>query len=160
MIALATSQCYDQNGVTTTDTACDSGFLPTFCCPSGYSCLSNGLCGKGDSLQMGSCSDQAWSGGSCVKYCRMPKFRRRDERRLTFVKLLGLTTSPCVNHGRKGTTAVGMIKAVALDRMHCDWESSCKPAQSHSQPSQGRIYRLQMRRQQQHLVQHFHLSYQ
>jgi hypothetical protein len=77
----------------------------------------------------------------------MPKFRRRDERRLTFVKLLGLTTSPCVNHGREGATAVGMIKAVALEKMASDWEPSCKPAQSHLQPSQGRLHRLQMRRQ-------------
>jgi hypothetical protein len=158
MIALAASQCYDQNGVTTTDTACDSGSLPTFCCPSGYSCLSNGLCGKGDSLQMGSCSDQAWLGGSCVKHCRMLKLRPQDSQRLTFVKLPDLITSPRVNRGQKGTTAVGMTRAAALAKTSFDWEHSLKPAHSHSQPSRGRFHRQQMR-QQQLLVQSIPLQY-
>ena len=151
MIALVASQCYDQNGETTTDTPCDSGSLPTFCCPSGYSCLSDGLCGKGNSLQMGSCSTQSWSAGSCVEYCRMSKFRRRVLQWTDFVKLPGRTALPYV---KKATTAVGQTRAVALDKIPFIWETSRKSAPS---PLQHSL--CQQQRQRQYQVQRFLLQY-
>jgi hypothetical protein len=71
ILSLASAQCYGQNGETTTDTPCETGSFPTFCCPAGTVCLSNGLCGKGNIYQIGTCSDPSFSGGSCVKSCRM-----------------------------------------------------------------------------------------
>jgi hypothetical protein len=50
------------------------------------------------------------------------------------MKLPGLTTSSTVDHSQRGTTAVGQTKAVVLSTTFFNWEYSCRPAPSHSQP--------------------------
>lgn len=66
----AAQQCYAPNGSPTSDVPCDTGSSPTFCCPSGTKCQSNGLCqNTGGQLSRGSCTDETYESQACTQQC-------------------------------------------------------------------------------------------
>lgn len=70
--ALAT--CYFPNGqISPADTACDPSAIESSCCYKNQACLSNGLCVSDPHnpelarLHRGTCTDQSWKSGNCVR---------------------------------------------------------------------------------------------
>ena len=103
-------QCYYPNGSIADHTACLSGKNPTWCCPPGFPCLSNGLCadinngGTGGNSLPGlydreSCTDKTWSSPNCVTECSN---RTLDDKPLTIYCRALLTFSLVAYSGGSG----------------------------------------------------------
>ncbi|KAL1796816.1 hypothetical protein ACET3X_005356 [Alternaria dauci] len=68
--------CYFPNGnVVDSDTACNPNAIVSSCCYDNQACLSNGLCVSDPHdpvkarYHRGTCTDQAWKSGNCVRQC-------------------------------------------------------------------------------------------
>jgi hypothetical protein len=69
--AVARAQCYAPDGTEyNSDMPCDTGSFPTFCCPTGTTCYSNGLCmNPGGLFGRGTCTDETYKSDACTQEC-------------------------------------------------------------------------------------------
>lgn len=82
LVAGVESACYYPNGNLVSDTPCNRGSGNSTCCPPGYACLSNGLCGITEFISnidkfdrsaawyiRGTCTDKTWTDPACPRFC-------------------------------------------------------------------------------------------
>lgn len=76
------SKCFTRDGNSSSDLPCNPNQSQSFCCGSGWACLTNGICastpsakniGDKNMLARGSCTDKLWASTSqCPDFCLGP----------------------------------------------------------------------------------------
>lgn len=74
LTTFSSATCYEPDGsIIQDDTSCDSTAEASYCCGTGWSCLSDGICmieqQAATVYYRGSCTDKSWSSQECPNFC-------------------------------------------------------------------------------------------
>lgn len=73
-IRVTSAACYQPDGtILQDDTACNPNAEQSYCCATGWSCLSDGICLINQSgsnfYYRGTCTDKSWDSQKCPQFC-------------------------------------------------------------------------------------------